>query len=160
MCIYLTECLYIYIQVVSINLKKHFFIWHVKCFKTWKIQQFISLLFIIGIEKLGSPLCAICLLKFKTFSFEIVKGKKDNSSWLVVDKKYILHKNGSYCNGSADWEWKYRRELSCPFRLKTEKDGNAIWMYDPKVHTCDPDPIDLVHRFKLQVKKNELCIKA
>ena len=54
-------------------------------------------------------------------SFEIVKGKKDNSSWLVADKKYILHKNGSYCNGSADWECKYRRELSCPFRLKTEK---------------------------------------
>ena len=69
------------------------------------------------------------------------------------NQKYILHKNGSYCNGSADWECKYRRALSCPFRLKTEKDGNAIWMYDPKVHTCDPDPIDLVHRFKLQVKK-------
>ena len=43
--------------------------------------------------------------------------------------------------------------LVVPSGWKQKKDGNAIWMYDPKVHTCDPDPIDLVHRFKLQVKK-------
>ena len=91
---------------------------------------------------------------FKNFSFEIVKGEKENSSWLVVDKKYILHKNSSYRNGNTVWECKHRRARNCPFRLETEKDGDVIWMYDPKVHTCDPDPIEfLVHKFKLQVKE-------
>ena len=91
---------------------------------------------------------------FKNFSFETVKGEKENSSWLVVDKKYILHKNSSYRNGNTVWECKHRRARNCPFRLETEKDGDVIWMYDPKVHTCDPDPIEfLVHKFKLQVKE-------
>ena len=88
---------------------------------------------------------------------ELIKGEKEDSVWLILNNKFVLHKNRLFKNGNIVWECKFRRVLNCPFKLETEKEINIIWMYNPSTHTCDVDPIEIiVHKFKLEVKK-KMC---
>ena len=87
---------------------------------------------------------------------EKISGEKENSTWLILNEKYILHKNRIFKNGNIVWECKNRRALACPFKCETTDLGDIelLWMYCETTHTCSQDPMVIYqHRFKVEVKE-------
>ena len=85
---------------------------------------------------------------------EKIAGEKENSVWLIMNNKYILHKLREFKNGNVVWECKFRRALACPFKCETSESDDLLWSYLEASHTCAQDPIEVeVYRFKLEVKE-------